>query len=145
LPEAMSQSPMSLPEGAEELPMAGFNQEIGPFYRLPNDGDGDAKRFAFVVAERHMNAAGSVHGGMLMAFTDMAMSQTARAGTPATGSNTITLNCDFVGPARLHDVIEARARVTRRARTVVFLSAELFANDRLILVANGLWKVIGAP
>ena len=64
-------------------------------------------------------------GGMLMAFVDMAMGQTSRAETGATGGSTVSLNSDFVGPGRLHDVVEARVRVTRRARTMIFLSAEL--------------------
>ena len=83
------------------------------------------RRFAFVVAEKHMNASGTIHGGMLMSFVDMAMGQTSRAETGATGGSTVSLNSDFVGPGRLHDVIEARVRVTRRARTMIFLSAEL--------------------
>jgi hypothetical protein len=38
-------------------------------------------------------------------------------------------------------MVEARVRVSRRARTMVFLAAELLAGDRLLLVATGLWKV----
>lgn len=142
---AMADRPAGLPEEAQEVSSVGFNHYIGPFYRLPDAEGGAVRRFAFVVAEKHMNSAGSVHGGMLMTFVDMSMGQTSRAETGATGGSTVSLNSDFVGPGRLHDVIEARVRVSRRARTMVFLSAELFAGDRLLLVATGLWKVIGAP
>jgi len=139
----MADRPAGLPEDAEELSAVGFNQYVGPLYRLPDAEGGAVKRFAFVVAEKHMNSAGSVHGGMLMSFVDTAMGQTSRAGTSATGGSTVSLNSDFVGPGRLHDVVEARVRITRRARTMVFLSAELYAGDRLLLVATGLIKVIG--
>lgn len=122
----------------------GFNRFVGPFYRLADADEGAIRRFAFVIDDKHMNAAGSVHGGMLMAFVDMAMGQTARIETGATGGSTVSLNCDFVGPGRLHDVVEARVRVTRRARTMIFLTAELFSGDRLLLVATGFWKVLGA-
>jgi acyl-coenzyme A thioesterase 13 len=142
---AMTDRPQGLPEEAQEISSAGFNNYVGPFYRLPDVDGGAVRRFAFVVAEKHMNAGGTIHGGMLMSFVDMAMGQTARAETGATGGSTVSLNSDFVGPGRLHDVIEARVRVTRRARTMIFLSAELSAGDRLLLVATGLWKVIGAP
>lgn len=138
----MADRPHGLPEEAQELSTGGFNVYVGPFYRLPDAEDGAVKRFAFVIADKHMNAAGSVHGGMLMTFADTAMSQTSRIGTEAKGGNTIALNCDFVGPGRLGDVVEARVRVSRRARTMVFLSAELYAGDRLLLVATGLWKII---
>jgi acyl-coenzyme A thioesterase 13 len=141
----MADRPSGLPEEAQDVSSVGFNHSIGPFYRLPDADGGETVRFAFVVAEKHMNSGGSIHGGMLMSFVDMAMGQTSRAKTGATGGSTISLNCDFVGPGRLGDVIEARVRVSRRARTMLFLGAELYSGDRLILVATGLWKVIGAP
>jgi uncharacterized protein (TIGR00369 family) len=135
----MSDMPATLPHGAENILLAGFNQHAGPFYRLPpQDG---IWRFAFIAAERHMNAAGSVHGGMLMSFADIAMSQSSRAASGAQSCSTISLNCDFVGPARLGDLVEARVGLTRRTRTLVFLSAELLASERMVMVANGLWKI----
>lgn len=141
----MADRPTGLPDEAKEVSSVGFNNYVGPFYRLPDAEDGRLRRFAFVVAEKHMNSAGTVHGGVLMTFVDMSMGQTARAETGATGGSTVSLNSDFVGPGRLHDIIESRVRVSRRARTMVFISAELYAGDRLLLVATGLWKVIGAP
>jgi acyl-coenzyme A thioesterase 13 len=141
---SMSDRPPGLPEEAQEVSFVGFNRYVGPFFRLPDAEDGGTPRFAFVVADKHMNAGGTIHGGMLMSFVDMAMGQTARLTTGASGGSTVSLNCDFVGPGRLGDVIEAQVRVTRRARTMIFLSAEIRAGDRLLLVATGLWKVIGA-
>jgi uncharacterized protein (TIGR00369 family) len=140
----MTDRPVGLPEEAEEISSVGFNRFVGPFYRLPDLEEGAVRRFAFVVTEKHMNAAGSVHGGMLMALADMSMGQTARLSTGATGGSTVSLNCDFVGPGRPNDVIVSRVRISRRARTMMFLSAELLAGDRLILVATGLWKLVGA-
>jgi uncharacterized protein (TIGR00369 family) len=134
-----------LPEGAEEVSIAGFNRYIGPLYRLAEAEAGAVKRFAFFVADKHMNAAGSVHGGMLMTFMDVAMSQTSRIASGAARCSTVSLNCDFLGPGRLGDMIEARVRVTRRSRTMVFLSGELVAGDRTLLVATGLWKIVLEP
>jgi acyl-coenzyme A thioesterase PaaI-like protein len=139
----MTARPLGIPHEAEEISIAGFNRFIGPLYRLGDEESGLLKRFAFVVTDKHMNAASSVHGGMLMTFMDVAMSQSARAGTRATGSNTVSLTCDFVGPGRLGDLVEARVRVTRRTRTMVFLSGELRAGERVLLVGTGLWKVVG--
>ena len=39
-------------------------------------------------------------------------------------------------------VRQARVRVTRRSRTMVFMSGELVAGDRILLVATGLWKIV---
>jgi len=134
-----------LPEGAVDVATTGFNRFVGPLFRLPHEPGSDIRRFAFVVTDKHMNSAGTVHGGMLMAFMDAAMSKTARAAADdAPSCSTVSLNCDFVGPGKLGDLVEARVRVTRRARTMVFLSGELLAGDRTLLVATGLWKVPGA-
>ncbi|MGH6873052.1 MAG: PaaI family thioesterase [Rhizomicrobium sp.] len=139
----MSDRPKGIPPEAELASTGGFNKYVGPLWRLPDQGTGDGaiKRFAFVAEDKHMNSAGTVHGGMLMGFADTAMSRTTRLVTGARGVNTVALNCDFVGPGKLGDMIEARVSVTRKARTMVFLSAELKSGDRTLLVATGLWKI----
>jgi uncharacterized protein (TIGR00369 family) len=129
----------ALPEGAEEIPFVGYNKYIGPMYRLPDESG--LHRFCFRVEERHMNCAGTVHGGMLMSLADISMSRAARDGTDARNSSTVSLSCDFVGPGKLGDVIEAHVRVTRRTRTIVFLSADILSGGRTLLVASGVWKI----
>jgi uncharacterized protein (TIGR00369 family) len=138
----MIESSSGLPEGAVEVSIAAFSKFVGPVWRLPDAEDGAIKRFAFRVADKHMNAAGSAHGGMLMTLADMAMSQTSRLASGAKSCATVSLNCEFVGPGRLGDLVEARVRVTRTSRTMVFLSAELASEGRTILVATGLWKIV---
>ena len=138
----MTDRPSGLPEGAEEISVAAFAKYVGPIWRLPHEGKDAPRRFAFHVTEKHMNAAGSVHGGMLMTLADMAMSQTSRLVSGAQSCATVSLNCDFVGPGRLGDLVEARVTVTRKSRTMVFLSAELVSEDRVLLVATGLWKIV---
>jgi uncharacterized protein (TIGR00369 family) len=136
----MSHHPAGLPPEAEIASTGGYNKYVGPLYRLPDSADGP--RFAFVAAAQHMNGSGSVHGGMLMSFADTAMSRTARLTMGAKSCSTVSLNCDFVGPGKLGDAIEARVRVTRRTRSMVFVSAELVAGERILLVATGLWKIV---
>jgi uncharacterized protein (TIGR00369 family) len=129
----------ALPDGAEEIPFVGYNHQIGPFYHLPEQ-DG-LHRYCFRVAPHHMNAAGTVHGGMLMSLADIAMSRAARVGTDAGNSSTVSLSCDFVSPGRLGDLIEAHVRVTRRTRTIVFLVADIVTDGRILLTASGVWKI----
>jgi len=136
---AMSTTVNALPPGAETVSIGGFNLFAGPFWRLAPDGE--IRRFAFVVAEKHMNGSGNLHGGVLMTFSDVAMSQTARAANGARPCNTVSLNCDFIGPGRLGDVVEARVRVTRQTRTMIFLSADIVVGERVLGVATGLWKL----
>ena len=132
----------ALPKDAEDISLRGFNKFVGPLYRLPDEGG--LPRYGFVVAEKHMNGAGTVHGGMLMALADVSMSRTSRMTTDAETCSTVALSCDFLAPGRLGDVIECRVRVTRRTRTMVFMSAEVSAGERLLLTACGVWKLGGA-
>ena len=139
----MEDRPAGMPPEAELASTGGFNKYVGPLYRLPDGEDGALKRFVFAVAGKHMNSAGTVHGGMLMGFADTAMSRTSRLVSGAKSCNTVSLNCDFVGPGKLGDTIEARVRVTRQTRTLVFVSAELVSDGRTLLVATGLWRIAG--
>jgi acyl-coenzyme A thioesterase PaaI-like protein len=136
----MSNVPKALPPGAENISRAGFNLYAGPFWRLPPDGP--VHRFALIPEEKHLNCNGSLHGGMLMTFADISMSRASRAVSGAQSCSTVSLTCDFIGPGKLGDVIESRVRVTRQTRTLIFLSADIVAGDRVLGVATGLWKIV---
>jgi uncharacterized protein (TIGR00369 family) len=137
----MSDPDPRLPAGAENISAGGFNLYAGPFWLLSADEGAMSARYAFIVQPKHMNSAGSVHGGLLMTFADVAMSRTARLTANGSSYNTISLTADFIGPGRLGDLIEAVVRVTRRTRTMVFQSADITAGERVLMVATGLWKI----
>ncbi|MEJ1969271.1 MAG: PaaI family thioesterase [Rhizomicrobium sp.] len=136
----MSDVPDGLPSDAENISLGGFNRHAGPIWRLA--ADGEMRRFALPVHDKHMNGSGSVHGGLLMTFADIAMSQTSRAASGAKSCSTVALTCDFVGPAKLGEILECRVRVTRKTRTMVFLSADIAVGARPVAVATGLWKIV---
>ena len=137
----MSELDPRLPAGAENVSGGGFNLYAGPFWRLSADADAMGARYAFIAQPKHMNSSGSVHGGLLMTFADVAMSRTARLATGNNSYNTISFTADFIGPGKLGDLIEAAVRVTRRTRTMVFQSADITAGERVLMVATGLWKI----
>jgi uncharacterized protein (TIGR00369 family) len=129
-----------LPPGAENISRGGFNLHAGPIYRLPDSGA--VRRFALPVTAKHLNGSGSVHGGLLMTFADISMSQTSRAVSGAESCSTVSLTCDFVGPGKRDEILECRVRVTRQTRTMVFLSADIVVGERPVAVATGLWKIV---
>jgi acyl-coenzyme A thioesterase PaaI-like protein len=137
----MSEAPAPLPKDAVRIGSVGFNVFVGPIYRLSPAGDGATLHFGFVPEQKHMNGSGAVHGGMLMTFADVSMSQAARSVFDGKGCNTVSLSCDFVAPGKFGELIESRVRVTRRTRTMAFISAEIVAGDRPLLIATGLWKL----
>lgn len=135
----MTNIPAALPPEAENISRGGFNLFAGPVWRLP--AAGEIRRYALLVEQKHMNSSGSLHGGVLMAFADIAMSQTSRAASGAESCSTVSLTCDFIGPGKLGDVIEARVQVRRQTRTMIFLCADIVCGERVLGVATGLWKI----
>jgi len=131
--------PTALPEGAENISTGGFNRFAGPFYRLADEGE--VRRFAFVVLDKHMNAAGSVHGGVLMTFADIAMSRATRLATGAQSVSTVAFSCDFMAAGHLGELIEIRVRIARRTRKFVFLAAEIASGGRSLMQASGVWRM----
>ena len=141
----MSETHSSLPSDAVRIGTVGFNVFAGPFYRLADENGGEIKHFAFVAEQKHMNGSGALHGGLMMTFADVCMSQAARAVFDGTGCNTVSLSCDFVSPGKLGALIESRVRVTRKTRTMAFISAEIVSEGKPLLIVTGLWKVATAP
>jgi acyl-coenzyme A thioesterase 13 len=116
----------------------GFNKYVGPVWQSP-----DRSEFLFDVREMHMNGGGALHGGMAMALADIVMGRTVRDALGDARALTISLNCDFVGPAKLGDRIRGAANITRKTRSIVFISGELTVEGRPILTATGLWNILG--
>ncbi|HEX2591318.1 MAG TPA: PaaI family thioesterase [Rhizomicrobium sp.] len=137
----MTDAVTQIPPDAEPIGTVGFNVHAGPIYRLADEGE--LLRYAFLPEQKHMNGSGAVHGGMLMTFADVSMSRTARLAFEGNGCNTVALSCDFVSPGKLGELIESRVRITRKTRTMAFISAEVVSGGRPLLIATGLWKVAG--
>ena len=118
---------------------AGFNRHVGPIWRAPDGSD-----YLFDVRAEHLNGGGSLHGGMAMALADIVMGRTVRDALDGGRALTISLNCDLIGPAKLGDRIRGTATITRRTRSIVFISAELAVEGRAMLTATGIWKILAA-
>jgi uncharacterized protein (TIGR00369 family) len=116
-----------------------FGDLVGPIWRRE---DGGHLRFGFIVAPKHLNRAGNLHGGMLMTVADQAMAMTARAATGGKPHATIELNIQFIGAVRFGEFVEVRPEVARATRSVVFMQAKMFVGARLVVTTNGIWKIL---
>jgi uncharacterized protein (TIGR00369 family) len=109
---------------------------IGPVYE---SADGP-----FVVglwlAEKHTNARGFVHGGLLVALADTVLGHTiVRSDPTASPVVTVSLTTDFTGTARAGSWLQGVAEVTRRGSRVSFAKASFHAADRLVMTASGVF------
>lgn len=130
----------SIPDGFIAIEhSASFGRLTGPFY----DGQDEAGFVrAFRPDERHGNSLGMIHGGMLMTFADIVLARAVREVATGRPFVTVRMTSDFVTPARIGDWVEGRAKVTRQARGVVFVRGRLTVGNRLVLKADGLFRVL---
>lgn len=124
------------PDGDE-----GFAAFVGPILKRTS---GETDRYAFVAEPKHHNRRGVVHGGMLMTFADRAMGRTCRFANQHQPAATVQLDVHFVDAVQVGELVEAKCRVVRRTRALVFASAELTVGARVVATANGVWKTLGA-
>ena len=120
----------------------GFSSRAGPYWERQGD---DAMVRGLMIGAEHLNPEGVVHGGVLTAFADYVL---YRAIGDVIGHDirfaTISLTCNFLAAAKHGDWLAGRGTVTRRTRSVIFAAGEIATDDRPVLTAQGLWKVIGA-
>ena len=117
-----------------------FEQRAGPFYER-READGGMVA-AFRAEERHMNGAGFMHGGCMMTFADSAIFTIATdelAGSPGV---TMHLAGDFLDPASVGQLIEARGEVVRAGGKTIYVVGMIRANGKPVLSFNGIIRKI---
>lgn len=120
----------------------GFITTAGPFfYRVDEEGP----ELCFSVADKHENRNGMLQGGALMTFVDRALGFTARHFTQAPATVTLTLNLQFVDGVKIGELVSCRPKMTRATKQLVFVSGEFMVDERIVCVANGVWKKIITP
>jgi len=119
-----------------------FGELIGPIWRHE---DGDRLSFGFTVAEKHLNRAGNLHGGMLSTLADQSMAMTARKATGGKRHATIELNIQFVDTVRLGEFVVSQPEVVRATRSLLFMQAKMMVGSRVVVTTNGIWKILGTP
>ena len=53
------------------------------------------------------------------------------------------LDVHFVDAVQIGEFVEAKCRVVRRTRSLIFMSGEIMVGDRVVATANGVWKTLG--
>ena len=118
----------------------GFIGLVGPFWSRPN---GDSFLYAFMAESKHHNRRGVVQGGMLMTFADRSMGMTCWYANERQPQATVQLDMHFVDAVQVGEFVEAKCRVVRRTRSLVFMAADLVVGPRVVATANGVWKTLG--
>lgn len=108
-------------------------------------GQGDKRaRCSLTVTDIHLNRHDSLHGGITSAVLDNAMGATASLTADDTGRvpfMTISLNTQFLAPAKKGDLLTATGRIIGGGLSIKFVAGELLnAQGRIIATATGVFK-----
>jgi acyl-coenzyme A thioesterase PaaI-like protein len=117
----------------------GFLNLIGPLWQRMVDG---THEYALVAQDKHHNRRGLVQGGLLMTFADRSCGMTARyvSGRPTLA--TVQLDTHFVDSGKIGEVLVSKPRVVRTTRSLIFVTTEVSAGDRCIVMASGVFKIL---
>jgi uncharacterized protein (TIGR00369 family) len=126
-------------DGWSMVETTGFLSLVGPLWQRAVDGEHE---YALVAQDKHHNRRGLVQGGLLMTFADRACGMTARyvSGRPTLA--TVQLDVHFVDSGKIGETLLARPRVVRTTRSLIFVTTEVTANNRVIVMANGVFKIL---
>lgn len=126
--------------GWESYRDEGFIGLVGPFWMRRS---GDGYLYAFMAEPKHHNRRGIVQGGMLMTFADRSMGMTCWYANERQPQATVQFGMHFIDAVQIGEFVEAKCRVVRRTRSLIFMSADLAVGTRVVATANGVWKTLG--
>ena len=98
--------------------------------------------FKTKINENHLNAAKITHGGFIAALTDAGVGTAAHRTTGANISVTISLELKFISQVKLGQELIGLVKVQKKTKSLVFLTCELRADDKIAATASGVWKII---
>lgn len=111
---------------------------MGPFW-FKREDDGEIK-CAFIAEPKHINGHNTTHGGLLVTFADYALFAMAQDSLNTGFGVTISLNSEFIAAGKLDDFVEARGRVIRATRSLVFVQGEVVVEDKTLMNFSGIIK-----
>ena len=129
-----------VPDNFTQLePGWGFNDLLAPIYSCDDEGSLD---WGFVVLDKHCNAMGSCHGGVLLTFMDIALGRGIRERLGRVkGLPTINLSMDFVSAGQKGEWLRAEIDEPDIKNSFGFTSGRVMCGDRLVARATGVFRV----
>jgi uncharacterized protein (TIGR00369 family) len=127
-----------------DLPSNAFLSANGPVYARM---DGARLVLGLYVEARHCNSIDLCHGGMLLTLADQIL--TIGVNVQAKLSRflpTVSVTCDFLGPAPKGAWLEGRVEVLRTTRNLAFAQGMLaLADGTPVARVSGILKIGGEP
>ena len=130
-----------IPEGFVPLfRTSPFLDAIGP---LSSKGAGAEMVIGLRIEEKHTNARGLAHGGVLATVADVALGYCLATSTePPTAMVTANLTLDFAGSVKVGDWVEARVDIQKLGTRMAFANAYLSVKTERIARASAVFLVV---
>jgi len=99
-------------------------------------------QFKTIINENHLNAAGITHGGFISAFVDAGAGTAAHRSANNNPCVTISLELKFISAVRLGQEIFGNTKIQKKTKSMIFLTCELTAGNKIVATASGVWKIL---
>lgn len=118
----------------------GFSGVIDPIWERGSLAD---LELGFVAQPGHSNGRhmGTVHGGLLMTFADIALGYKVVKTLGEPRCATAQLQLHFVAAGRTGEFVICRPEIIKRTSQLVFMRGLIAVDDKVIASADGIWKV----
>ncbi len=124
-----------------EVSKKGFIKHIGgiEFKKISENNF----EFKTLVKEFNLNSQGISHGGYLATILDSGMGSAAHM-VIGEGKNCVTISLDikFIGGSKENDILVGKVLISKKTQSLVFVKADLFKSDQVIVTASGIWKIL---
>jgi uncharacterized protein (TIGR00369 family) len=110
---------------------------LGPFFYRRTEND---LVIGLRVEDKHTNARGTAHGGLLLTLADIALGYSAAySEDPPLSLTTASMSTDFAGHARIGDWVEAHVDIQKIGSRLVFANVYLMVGAERIVRASAIF------
>ena len=102
-------------------------------------------QFKTTIKETHLNEAGITHGGFIAAVVDAGAGTAAHKVADNSPCVTISLELKFISPIQLGQELLGNVKIQKKTKSMIFLTCELQASNKIVATASGVWKKLKLP
>ena len=111
----------------------------GIFFRTISENE---YQFKATINKNHLNAAGITHGGFIAALVDSGAGTAAHRAAEGSPCVTISLELKFISTVKLGQKLIGNTKIQKKTKSMVFLTCELVAEEKIVATASGVWKIL---
>ena len=98
--------------------------------------------FKATIQKNHLNKAGITHGGFISALVEAGAGTAAHRSADNSLCVTVSLELKFISAVYLGQELIGNTKIQKKTKSMVFLTCELKAEDKIVATASGVWKIL---